>query len=73
MTVLTTEPSVQFNSGNGFDGSETGPEGVAYPRYAGLAFETQHLPDSPNQPGFPSTVLRPGRPFTSTTVLRFSR
>lgn len=73
MTVLTTEPSVQFNSGNGFDGSETGSEGVAYPRYAGLAFETQHLPDSPNQAAFPSTVLRPGTPFRSTTILRFSR
>jgi len=71
MTVLTTEPSVQFNSGNGFDGSETGSEGVAYPRHAGLAFETQHLPDSPNQPGFPSTVLRPGERFKSTTILRF--
>lgn len=73
MTVLTTEPSVQFNTGNGFDGSETGSEGVAYPRYAGLAFETQHLPDSPNQPAFPSTVLRPGQRFSSTTILRFSR
>lgn len=73
MTVLTTEPSIQLNSGNGFDGGETGSEGVAYPRYAGLAFETQHLPDSPNQPGFPSTVLRPGQLFRSTTILRFSR
>ncbi|MET3665699.1 aldose epimerase family protein [Caulobacter sp. 1776] len=73
MTVLTTEPSVQFNSGNGFDGGETGSEGVAYPRYSGLAFETQHLPDSPNQPTFPSTALRPGKPFRSTTILRFSR
>lgn len=73
MTVLTTEPSVQFNTGNGFDGGETGSEGVAYPRYAGLAFETQHLPDSPNQPGFPSTVLRPSSAFRSTTILRFSR
>lgn len=73
MTVLTTEPSVQFNSGNGFDGSEIGSEGVAYPRHSGLAFETQHLPDSPNQPSFPSTELRPGKPFRSTTILRFSR
>ncbi|WP_184718058.1 aldose epimerase family protein [Caulobacter sp.] len=72
MTILTTEPSVQFNTGNGFDGSETGSEGVAYPRYAGLAFETQHLPDSPNQPSFPATVLRPGKPFQSVTVLRFT-
>lgn len=72
MTVLTTEPSIQFNSGNGFDGGETGSEGVAYPRHAGLAFETQHLPDSPNQATFPPTVLRPGTPFRSTTILRFS-
>lgn len=73
MTVLTTEPSVQFNSGNGFDGGESGSEGVAYPRHAGLAFETQHLPDSPNQPAFPSTELRPGRVFRSTTILRFTK
>lgn len=73
MTILTTEPSVQFNTGNGFDGGEIGSEGVAYPRYAGLAFETQHLPDSPNQPGFPTTVLRPDKPFRSVTILRFTR
>jgi aldose 1-epimerase len=72
MEVLTSEPSVQFKSGNGFDGADVGGEGVAYPRYAGFAFETQHLPDSPNQPGFPSTTLRPGQTFRSTTILRFS-
>jgi len=72
MTVLTTEPSVQLNTGNSFDGGEMGSEGIAYRRHAGLAFETQHLPDSPNQPAFPSTVLRPGTPFRSTTILRFS-
>jgi aldose 1-epimerase len=72
LQVWTTEPSVQFNSGNGFDGSETGSEGVAYPRYAGFAFETQHLPDSPNHPQFPSTRLDPGRVFSSVTVYRFS-
>ena len=67
MEIATTEPSVQFNSGNGFDGSEVGSEGVAYRQYAGLAFETQHLPDSPNHPGFPSTTLRPGQTFRSVT------
>lgn len=72
MSVLTTEPSVQINSGQGFDGSEVGAEDVAYPHYAGLAFETQHLPDSPNQPRFPSTTVRPGVPFRSVTVLRFT-
>lgn len=72
MTVFTTEPSVQLNTGNGFDGGEIGTEGIAYARYAGLAFETQHLPDSPNQVCFPSTVLRPGRTFRSLTTFRFT-
>jgi aldose 1-epimerase len=72
VSILTTESSVQFNSGNGFDGTEVGPDGVAYAKYAGFAFETQHLPDSPNQPDFPSTALRPGQTFRSVTVLRFS-
>lgn len=72
MQVRTTEPSVIFNSGNGFDGSEVGSEGVAYERHDGFAFETQHLADSPNQPAFPSTVLRPGEIFTSVTTFQFS-
>lgn len=72
MDVYTTEPSVQFNSGNGFDGSELASEGRAYLRHDGFAFETQHLPDSPNHPEFPSTVLKPGQTCTSTTSLRFS-
>lgn len=73
VTVLTDQPSVQINSGNGFDGTEQGPGGAAYPKYAGFALETQHLPDSPNQPTFPSTALQPGKGFRSTTILRFSR
>jgi aldose 1-epimerase len=72
MEIRTTEPSVLLNSGNGFDGSETGSEGLPYQRHAGFAFETQHLDDSPNHPHFPSTALRPGRPFRSITTLRFS-
>ncbi len=72
MQILTTEPSVQFNSGNGFDGSETGSEGRAYQRYDGFALETQHLPDSPNHPNFPSTTLRPGQPYRSVTTFHFS-
>jgi aldose 1-epimerase len=72
MEISTTEPSVQFNSGNGFDGGEIGSEGVAYRQHDGFAFETQHLPDSPNRPNFPSTTLRPGMVFHSTTVLRFT-
>jgi aldose 1-epimerase len=72
MEIDTTEPSVQFNSGNGFDGREVGSEGVAYRQHDGFAFETQHLPDSPNRPSFPSTTLRPGKAFHSMTVLRFT-
>ncbi len=72
LEVETTEPSVQFNTGNGFDGLEMGSEGVAYQRYDGFAVETQHLPDSPNHPDFPSTRLMPGEVFHSVTVYRFS-
>ncbi|MEP9400547.1 aldose epimerase family protein [Sphingomonas sp. VNH70] len=72
LAIDSTEPAVVFNGGNGFDGTETGAEGVAYARYAGLALETQHLPDAPNRSAFASTVLRPGQEFRSTTVYRFS-
>jgi aldose 1-epimerase len=72
MEVRTTEPSIQLNSGNGFDGSETGSEGRAYQRYDGFALETQHLPDSPNQPNFPSTEIYPHKPLRSVTSYRFS-
>jgi aldose 1-epimerase len=71
MEVRTTAPSVLFNSGNGFDGSEPGAEGRAYARYDGFALETQGLPDAPNKPQFPSTVLRPGEAFRSMTSFRF--
>jgi aldose 1-epimerase len=72
LEVLTTEPGVQFYSGNQLDGTLAGPGGVAYRRRAGFALETQHFPDSPNQPGFPSTVLRPGEVYRSATVYRFA-
>jgi aldose 1-epimerase len=72
MEVWSTEPSVQLYSANGFDGKEAGTEGVGYARYAAFAFETQHLPDSPNHANFPSTVLRPGQVYRSVTRLRFS-
>jgi aldose 1-epimerase len=72
MEIATTEPGLQLNTGNGFDGSEFGSEGVAYPIHGGIALETQHLPDSPNQPHFPSTRLNPNRPFYSVTTYRFS-
>ncbi len=71
MEIRTTEPSVLFNSGSGFDGKTMGADGLAYQRYAGFAFETQHLPDSPNQPHFPNTVLVPGQVFQSRTTFTF--
>lgn len=71
LTMFTSEPGLQFNSGNGFEGKEMGPEGIAYPIYAGIALETQHLPDSPNRPAFPSTRLNPGDRFKSITIYRF--
>lgn len=72
MTVLTTEPAIQFYSGNFLDNTLAGKKGARYPQYSGICLETQHYPDSPNQPGFPSTVLRPGQTFASTTIYRFS-
>jgi aldose 1-epimerase len=71
LEVATSEPGVQLYSGNHLDGTLVGAGGVAYGPRAGLALETQHFPDSPNQPGFPSTVLRPGEVWRSATVYRF--
>ena len=72
LRVLTDQPGVQLYSGNFLDGSLVGKGGERYRRGGGLALETQHFPDSPNQPAFPSTVLRPGETYRSTTVWRFS-
>lgn len=72
LEVVTTEPGVQFYTGNFLDGSIKGKHGVAYQRNFALCLETQHFPDSPNQPDFPSTVLKPGGKFHSTTIYRFS-
>jgi aldose 1-epimerase len=72
LEVLTTEPGVQFYSGNQLDGTLVGSGGTAYRPRAGLALETQHYPDTPNQPEFPSTVVRPGQVYQSATVYRFS-
>jgi len=72
MAVLTTEPGLQFYSGNFLDGSLTGKEGVAYSKRSGFALETQHFPNSPNEPDFPSTILYPDETYTSRTVYRFS-
>ncbi len=71
MTVSTTEPGVQFYTGNFLDGTLTGKGGRVYGRRAGFCLETQHYPDSPNQPNFPSTVLRPGQEYRSKTVFAF--
>jgi aldose 1-epimerase len=72
MEIYTTEPGVQLYTGNHLDGSIIGKGGKAYSRHAGFCLETQHYPDSPNKPSFPSTVLEPGRKFTSLTVHKFS-
>jgi aldose 1-epimerase len=71
MQVLTDQPAVQFYSGNSLDGPR-GKRGETYTRRTGLAFETQHYPDSPNHPEFPTTVLRPGETYTQRTVYAFS-
>lgn len=71
LEVETTQPGVQFYTGNFLDGSIVGKAGVAYARNAGFCLETQHFPDSPNQSGFPSTVLAPGQTLHETTVFRF--
>jgi aldose 1-epimerase len=71
LEVSTTEPGVQFYTGNFLDGSVKGKGGAVYNHRNGLCLETQHFPDSPNQPAFPSTVLRPGSTYRSKTVWRF--
>lgn len=72
MEVLTTEPGLQFYSGNFLDGSLEGKSETTYHKHAGFALETQHFPDSPNHPDFPSTILKPDETYTSKTVYRFS-
>jgi len=71
LTVLTGEPGIQFYSGNFLDGTLVGTSGRMYRQGDGFALETQHYPDSPNHPNFPSTVLRPGQVYQTTTVYRF--
>ena len=72
MEIWTTEPGIQFFTGNRFDGSFPGVGGVKYERHAGFALEPQHFPDAINHPEFPSVVLRPGETFRSSTVYRFT-
>ncbi|MFC1539182.1 aldose epimerase family protein [Candidatus Latescibacterota bacterium] len=71
LEVETTQPGIQFYSGNFLDGSAVGKKGITYWKRYGFCLETQHFPDSPNKPNFPSTVLSPGEKFTETTVYRF--
>lgn len=72
MTVQTTEPGVQLYTGNYLDGSVVGKDGAAYGKHAAFCLETQHYPDSPNKPEFPSVILEPGQTYTSQTVHTFS-
>jgi aldose 1-epimerase len=72
MEVLTTEPGIQFYTGNFLDGTVSGKGGKAYAKRSGFCLETQHFPDSPNHPQFPSTVLRTGGRYQTTTIYRFS-
>jgi aldose 1-epimerase len=72
MEVFTNEPGVQFYAGNFMNGSDTGKFGVTYPHRGALCLETQHFPDSPNQPDFPNTVLRPGENYLSRCIYKFT-
>ncbi|MDZ7692577.1 MAG: aldose epimerase family protein [Balneolaceae bacterium] len=72
MEVLTTEPGIQFYTGNFLDGSLQGPEGTAFVQHSAFCLETQHYPNSPNEPDFPSTILQPDETYNTTTIYRFS-
>ena len=72
LEIRTTEPGVQFYTGNFLDGTIKGKGGKVYGRRSGFCLETQHFPDSPNKPAFPSTELKPGQKYQSTTVFRFA-
>ena len=72
MIIHTDQPGIQFYAGNFLDGSFMGKNGIAYPMRSGLCFETQHFPDSPNQPTFPTTTLYPGEKYTTKTIYKFT-
>ncbi|MDD4755153.1 MAG: galactose mutarotase [Prolixibacteraceae bacterium] len=72
MEVFTTEPGIQLYTGNHLKGDETGKSGKPYTKRTGFCLETQHFPDTPNQPTFPSTLLKPGEMYKSTTIFKFS-
>jgi aldose 1-epimerase len=71
MEVCTTEPGLQFYSGNFLDGTITGKDGIVYQHRTGFCLETQHFPDSPNKPDFPSTTLKPGEKYSTETIYKF--
>ncbi len=73
LELYTTEPGLQFYSGNFLDGKTTGKHGKRYPHRGGLCLEAQHYPDTPNQPRFPTTLLRPGETYRQTTIYRFTQ
>ncbi|WP_407292511.1 aldose epimerase family protein [Stutzerimonas zhaodongensis] len=73
LLMYTTEPGVQLYTGNFLDGSINGKDGEAYPHWSAFTLETQHYPDSPNQPNFPSTRLDPGETYTQTTIYKFPK
>lgn len=72
LELSTTEPGVQFYSGNFLDGTLKGKGGIVYPKHAGMCLEAQYFPDSPNQPSFPNTILQPGQTYQQTTIYKFS-
>jgi aldose 1-epimerase len=72
MEMFTTEPGVQFYTGNFLDGTVTGKGGATYPQYGGFCLEAQHFPDSIHHPNFPSVVLKPGQQYQQTTIYKFS-
>jgi len=72
LEIWTDQPGIQLYTGNFLDGTVIGKGGAAYPKHAAFCLETQHFPDSPNRPGFPSTVLRPGQTYRTVTVHKFS-
>ncbi len=72
LIVKTTQPGIQFYTGNFLDGTLTGRDGKKIVKHSALCLETQHFPDSPNQPSFPNSILAPGQTFHETTVYLFS-
>jgi len=72
MEVYTTEPGLQFYTGNFLDGKDKGKKGAAYPLRGAICMETQHFPDSPNKPDFPSVLLNPGETYHSLCIYKFS-